>query len=160
MTTAQTPTEPAPIPSLEYVGVLARLGSTVIDTILYFIFAGIVAAMTGNTTEEGFQLEGGLAFLTLALWTAYFVGMEGFLRGTVGKLILQQQVVNERGEAPGLVPALLRNVLRIVDVLPAFYIVGVILIARSPEKRRLGDRVAGTYVVSAKSLAARASATP
>lgn len=43
--------------------------------------------------------------------------------------------------------SLLRNALRLVDGLPALNIVGIILILRSSERARFGDRVAGTRVV-------------
>jgi uncharacterized RDD family membrane protein YckC len=43
--------------------------------------------------------------------------------------------------------ALIRNVLRLVDGLPFLYLVGIITIAASKKKQRLGDMAAGTLVV-------------
>jgi uncharacterized RDD family membrane protein YckC len=37
-----------------------------------------------------------------------------------------------------------------VGELPAFHIVGIVLILRSPERARFGDRVAGTRVVRSR----------
>ena len=48
-------------------------------------------------------------------------------------------------------PAVLRNVLRIVDGQLA-YLVGAILVMTSRTKQRLGDRVAGTVVVRRSSV--------
>jgi uncharacterized RDD family membrane protein YckC len=46
--------------------------------------------------------------------------------------------------------ALVRNVLRFVDVLPFAYIVGAVIIwSGGPKRQRLGDRVAKTVVVPA-----------
>ncbi len=46
-------------------------------------------------------------------------------------------------------PILGRNLLRMLDGLPAFNIIGVVLILLSPEKARFGDRWAGTRGVHA-----------
>jgi hypothetical protein len=40
-----------------------------------------------------------------------------------------------------------RNILRIVDMLPTGYLVGVITVLISPKNQRLGDLAAGTIVV-------------
>ncbi len=42
---------------------------------------------------------------------------------------------------------MIRNVLRVADSLPTFNMLGVILILRSPERARFGDRIAGIRVV-------------
>ncbi len=143
----QTAARPAPAPST-YKGLGARLAASILDTILYFVFAWVVAAQMGSTSSSGFDLEGAPAFLTFAIWATYYVLFEAFLGGTLGKLILGMRVVNRRGQAPGLGSSLLRNLLRIVDFLPLFYLLGGIMVASSKEKQRLGDRVAGTFVVS------------
>ena len=45
------------------------------------------------------------------------------------------------------VASLIRNVLRVVDALPAFYIVGLVVILVSDEGQRVGDIAASTAVV-------------
>jgi uncharacterized RDD family membrane protein YckC len=40
-----------------------------------------------------------------------------------------------------------RTILRIVDSLPAFYLLGFIVVVASKEKQRIGDMAAGTVVV-------------
>ncbi len=79
---------------------------------------------------------------------AYFILMEAYVGWTVGKKVLQMRVVNEEGDKIGLSKSALRNLLRMVDGLPAFNILGMALIGRSPRGQRFGDRVAGTYVIS------------
>lgn len=134
--------------SRSYKGIGPRMVATILDTVMYFVFAWVVAAVTGGTTSEGFELQGAAAFLTFVAWAAYYVLLEAYLGGTIGKLILGMRVVDERGRAPGLRPAVTRNLLRIVDFLPFAYILGGLAVALSSEKQRVGDRVAGTYVVS------------
>jgi hypothetical protein len=49
--------------------------------------------------------------------------------------------------AGGGVPGLMKGLLRIVDGLPAFNILGIVLILTSAERARFGDRVADTRVI-------------
>ncbi|MBS0629002.1 MAG: RDD family protein [Verrucomicrobia bacterium] len=53
----------------------------------FVLFGWIIAKFTGETTEEGFYLTGGSAFLLFALVIAYFVIFNKFLGGTIGKRI-------------------------------------------------------------------------
>jgi len=77
----------------------------------------------------------------------YFVILEGVFGRTVGKWILGLRVVSKDEGKPGLLRALLRNFLRLVDGLPVFSILGAVLIKVTAEKTRVGDLVAGTRVV-------------
>ena len=78
---------------------------------------------------------------------AYFIFMEAYVGWTVGKRILGMRVVDVAGDKIGLSKSLLRNLLRLVDGLPALNILGIVLIACSAEGQRFGDRVAKTYVI-------------
>jgi uncharacterized RDD family membrane protein YckC len=91
-----------------------------------------------------------LAFLVVIV--LYMVLLEGMLGTTLGKRLLGVQVVGPDGRRPGLWRSLLRNFLRSVDSLPTLNILGVILILRSREKARFGDRVAGTRVIRVRPL--------
>ena len=82
----------------------------------------------------------------LAIYFVYFIVLEGTVGATVGKLVCKIRVKKENGDACGIHKAFVRNMLRIVDGL-AFYLVGIILIARSDKKQRLGDRIAKTVVI-------------
>ena len=77
---------------------------------------------------------------------AYFILMEAYVGWTVGKRILGMRVVDGTGNKIGFSRALIRNLLRFVDGLPALNILGIILIACSPGGQRFGDRVAKTFV--------------
>ena len=81
---------------------------------------------------------------------AYLILMEAYVGWTVGKRIMGMRTVNGSGNKIGLSKSVIRNLLRLVDGLPAFNILGNILIARSPTGQRFGDRVAGTYVFRSK----------
>lgn len=76
----------------------------------------------------------------------YFVVMEAYVGWTVGKRVLGIRVIDEMGNRIGLVKSLIRNLLRLVDGLPAFSLLGIILISYSSRKQRFGDRIAKVYV--------------
>lgn len=63
----------------------------VVAAILDFIFvlAGyIVARFTGNTTDQGFELNGAPAFIVLAVVVLYFIVFRRFLGGTLFQRLL------------------------------------------------------------------------
>lgn len=102
-------------------------------------------------TEESFFALGGLALiLTLVLIWGYFILLEWLWNGqTIGKRLFKLRVINEDGSPAGFTAVLIRNLLRLVDFLPGFYGLGVLVIVLSPKSQRLGDLAAGTYVVRA-----------
>ena len=81
---------------------------------------------------------------------AYFILTEAYVGWTVGKRILGMRVVDMAGSKIGLSKSITRNLLRLVDGLPAFNILGIVLIIASPRGQRLGDRIAKTYVAKGK----------
>lgn len=89
-----------------------------------------------------------IAFLVMMI--LYFVILEGLTGVTFGKWVAGLRVERVEGGRPGLTKGLLRNVLRIIDGLPAFNILGIVLILTSVEKARFGDRIAGTRVVKVR----------
>lgn len=95
--------------------------------------------------------EVGLALVLLSLFAIewfYPVLFEVYLRGaTPGKRVLGLQVLRDDGTPVGWSESLLRNFVRAVDMLPAFYGTGLVSCLLSPDFKRLGDRLAGTVVV-------------
>lgn len=88
------------------------------------------------------------ALIFFLVHTLYSMVLEGVWRGqTVGKRALGLRVVDARGLTlqPGQV--VVRNLLRLVDILPAFYAVGGVAVTFTRHCQRLGDLAAGTVVV-------------
>lgn len=78
----------------------------------------------------------------------YFGSWEVLTRGrTPGKYLLGLRVVGAAGEPLTVKAALLRNVLRAVDTLPASYAVGLVTMIMSERGQRIGDHAAGTLVI-------------
>ena len=136
---------------MSYVGIGLRAVAVIVDTIMLFIIMYIIALATGNSNAEGFNMEGPPAFLGFVVWFLYYVGAEATTGATLGKMLIGARVVKTDGSPAGWGPALIRNLLRIVDGL-FVYLVGAIFVMRSPTKQRLGDRVAGTVVVRRNSV--------
>jgi uncharacterized RDD family membrane protein YckC len=139
-----------------YAGLAVRLAALAIDTLLFCaVFFPVTRLVKGvwlmraadHRWVSGLFITDPLCLTFLALMALYFVLLEGWLGATLGKWVLGLRVVRSEGGHPGLARSAVRNLLRLVDGLPAFSILGIILILRSPERARFGDRVAGTRVI-------------
>ncbi len=95
-----------------------------------------------------YEANGG-AFLALAILFTflYFVVMEGFTGGSLGKHLTGTRVVAQSGERPGLWLAGVRWLLFAIDGPFSLFLCGIITSSVSRGHRRLGDMAAGTYVV-------------
>jgi uncharacterized RDD family membrane protein YckC len=95
--------------------------------------------------------DAGVAIFSSAMFAIIFfydVLFEVLGRGkTPGKRWAGLRVVRAGGRPITLVRSALRNILRVIDILPALYAVGMITIFVTPRNQRLGDLAAGTHVV-------------
>jgi uncharacterized RDD family membrane protein YckC len=131
---------------METVGVGRRAVAILIDSVLLFIAAYLVAMATGGTTTEGFALQGGPAFLWIGIALLYFIVMEALSGATLGKRAMGLKVVKQDGTALDWQASIVRNLMRLIDGF-AFYLVGAIAVWASKGKQRLGDMAASTKVV-------------
>jgi uncharacterized RDD family membrane protein YckC len=134
---------------MQPVGVGRRAVAVIIDSILLFVLGYVIAAMTGGTTREGFEITGAPALIWFAIALAYYVVMEKTWGATLGKKVMNLKVVKQDGAAIDWQAAIVRNVLRIIDGF-FFYLVGAIVVWISKSKQRLGDMAAHTIVVSSR----------
>ena len=108
-------------------------------------------------------LDGGLGFalvitLFFAVDVAYFAFFEARWAGqTPGKRWAGLRVVTTEGGRLDAGPAVLRNLVRVLDSLPRFMVVGFVVAYLHPHHRRLGDLLAGTVVVAEPKRRAGAS---
>jgi len=93
-----------------------------------------------------------LIFMLFAIHWGYYVFFEGLWHGsTPGKRSLGIRVIRQDGLPIGFREAALRNLLRVADMLPPpCYILGGLVAHFDRHGRRLGDMVAGTYVIVEK----------
>ena len=132
-------------------GVGWRFAATLVDGIILFIIGYLMAVITGETTQDGFNLQGASAMVWFLIGIAYYIVMEALLGATVGKKACGLQVLKIDGSPIDWNASVVRNILRIVDGL-FVYLVGAILVWTSPLRQRLGDRVANTVVVKKSRL--------
>lgn len=97
-----------------------------------------------------------VALLVLGLFLinfGYFAFFEAVWNGqTPGKRYAQLRVMKDSGQPITAYEAIVRNLVRIVDALPAAYAVGIVSVLLSRLNKRLGDYVAGTVVVHERPL--------
>ncbi len=105
-------------------------------------------APSDHRWTNGLLITDPICLVFLSIMFFYFALLEGLVGTTIGKWAMGLRVVRDgsRGR-PGVARGMLRNVLRLVDGLPVLNIVGVVLILRSKERARFGDRYAGTRVI-------------
>jgi len=85
----------------------------------------------------------------LIAWS-YFIVLEWLWEGqTLGKRMFGLRVISADGSPAGFMAVLIRNLVRVVDFLPAFYGLGLLAIVATDRSQRLGDLAAGTFVVRA-----------
>ncbi len=78
----------------------------------------------------------------------YYVVLEMVTNGqTIGKRALGIRVIRDGGYGLTLTASLLRNLARLVDMLPQTYLVGMVVMIAHRKEKRLGDMMAGTVVV-------------
>lgn len=89
-----------------------------------------------------------LTFLYFAISIGYNMLLEWKMGGrTIGKRLLHLRVVDASGLKLHPAQIIIRNLLRIVDLLPVLYLTGGVACLLSSRRQRLGDLAAGTLVI-------------
>ncbi len=114
---------------------------------------GAAHAVRGGSAQNWF-FAGVILVQFLLVW-GYFSLFEAFWNGqTPGKRLLHIRVIGDSGRPVTFWEALARNLLRVIDILPTLYLVGLITMLCNRQSKRLGDLLAGTLVVhESKSMA-------
>lgn len=120
-------------------------GEFAIAAIVYF---GLDAVISGNSVAIAAWVFGGTGVIAFATYWGYFVYGEVFRNGrTWGKRRLGLRVVRDDGSRVNVLDSVIRNLLRLVDMLPGNYLIGMFCVIFSRRNKRLGDMAAGTVVV-------------
>ena len=84
----------------------------------------------------------------------YGIALEWLWRGqTVGKYVMRLRVIDEQGLRLQFSQIVIRNLLRMVDSLPMFYLVGGVACVLNKRCQRLGDFAANTIVTYTPKIA-------
>jgi uncharacterized RDD family membrane protein YckC len=144
--------------SLEFAlaGVGSRFLAIAIDSVLQvaglllLVGAAIAAASLGRTGVAGIGTWGTavLVLTGFVLYFGYFAAFESLWHGqTPGKRLIGLRVISVTGRPVSAYEAILRNLLRTVDQLPAVYAIGIVSVLLTRRNQRLGDLAAATVVV-------------
>jgi uncharacterized RDD family membrane protein YckC len=137
-------------------GIGSRFLAAIIDTLvigaglaILGIIAGVVGARTGlSRGAAGSVIAAAATILSFLILWGYYIVFELVWNGqSVGKRAIGLRVVREGGRPITFLGSAIRNLIRIVDFLPAFYGIGVIVMFIDRRARRLGDLAGGTLVV-------------
>ena len=122
---------------VEYMGFWIRLAAGVIDGVLTGTVGLIIDATTGVPV---------IGSVISILYYVLFIGLKG---QTPGKMALNIQVVDARGQVPGIPRAILREVLgKLVSTVVIF--LGFAWIGWDRRKRGWHDHIGGTFVIRKK----------
>jgi hypothetical protein len=70
--------------AIKAVATWRKVVAAILDFFLIFFVGGyVIAKLTGNTTESGFNLQGAPALILFAVIIAYFIVFSKFLGGTI-----------------------------------------------------------------------------
>jgi uncharacterized RDD family membrane protein YckC len=130
-------------------GLASRFIAEIVDATLILLIVGAmiaVAAVAGGTA--------GLVILSVAVGglmlisVLYHVAFEVLAAGrTPGKRANGLRVVMDGGGPVGVRASAVRNLIRLLEGPPLFYVPAIISILATPRNQRLGDLAAGTLVV-------------
>lgn len=138
-------------------GIGSRFLAAIIDTFILTIAEIIIGfalfaladalGLTDSQLVETYVLV--LAFGGIFLFAIlFYVIFEMVWNGqTPGKRVIGLRVVREGGRPITFMNSVIRNFIRLVDFLPAFYGIGVVVMFVDRRARRLGDLAGGTLVV-------------
>jgi len=137
-----------------------RLFALILDTIFIGILTSFATAVYGVTEVTwgippaagvgsafwGAQTTIPVIWATV-IWLGYYVVCEGMFSATPGKALVGLRVVSVDDRPLNVWSILVRNALRLVDVLPGAYLLGGFVTLATRNSQRLGDLVAATTVV-------------
>jgi uncharacterized RDD family membrane protein YckC len=133
---------------------LAHLLDILILVVLILIVVVGVGLVVGFSTLGGLdEVSGGIGMIVITLAYSlgpflYFILFEWLYNGqTIGKKAMGVRVRMADGTPVTFGAALGRNLLRVADLLPGSYFVGLIAMFTNPKSQRIGDLFAGTIVV-------------
>jgi uncharacterized RDD family membrane protein YckC len=134
---------------LTLAGVGSRFVSALVDLMLQIVLLVSVSGVGAAVGAFGSGFGSVVVLLaSFLIFAAYDVLFEVFAAGrTPGKRLNGLRVVRVDGSPVTFFTSAIRNVLRVVDIVPGMYLVGIVTILVTRRNQRLGDVAAGTLVV-------------
>ncbi len=135
--------------NLALAGPVSRSLAWLLDAACIMAAIKIAGAIVGMLGIISIDLSGALTtILFFAVNIGYTIALEWFWKGqTLGKRVLGLRVMDVRGLRLQASQIIIRNLLRAVDNLPLFYLLGGLVCLITRYAQRLGDLAANTIVV-------------
>ncbi len=133
----------APAVAVEYMGFWIRFGAAIIDTIIVWLFYGVLSSLAYILPVVSWFPVSVISLVGPLLYYWLFTGLKG---QTPGKIAVGIKVVNAQGNRPGLASAALREILGKLVSAIVFYL-GFLWIVWDRQKQGWHDKIAITYVV-------------
>ncbi len=125
---------------------LIGLGQVIVFSTLFLLLNDALDSALGSIASSWIVASLGLVSFLL-LW-GYYIGFELFWNGqSPGKRWIGLRVIRVDGTPITLTESVIRNLVRLIDLLPMAYGVGVVTMFINSNSRRVGDLAAGTVVV-------------
>jgi uncharacterized RDD family membrane protein YckC len=151
---SKTPNSGGLTPDKQSTNVVAnRAVAQVVDTVILTIqLPGVVLLLEALLWAhlESVTTRPGDVIITIAALTFPLYGgiLEAYWNGqTIGKRLMNIEVIDHHGQNPSFGTALLRNLPAIAAYSFIFLLVGLVAIAKSDRRQRVFDRLAKTYVI-------------
>lgn len=110
------------------------------------LYGGGLELLDIRGTLESFWLV--IVLPSTGIYLLYHPILETLMQGrTPGKRMAGVRLVSRSGDIPSVGALLLRNVFRIIDSMPLFYVIGLTMVTFTRQHVRIGDLAAGTLLV-------------
>ncbi len=138
--------------TLPLAGPVARCLAWIIDAAGVMACYKFIQVLIGLVSFISVDLSTAVSiFVFFLLRTGYTIGLEWYWRGqTVGKRVMGLRVMDVNGLRLQPSQIIIRNLLRAVDSLPLFYLLGGVTSLINRYGQRLGDLAGNTIVVTSK----------
>jgi len=130
-----------------HIRVLVALAWLIVFTPLAAGGVGAVERRIAGSSLAGLPVYAGV-LPALLIYLLYHPVLEVAMGGhTPGKRVAGVRIVTADGLTPSTAALLVRNVFRLIDMLPVFYALGLVVAAITERHVRIGDLAAGTLLV-------------
>ncbi len=135
--------------SLPLASPVSRFLAWTVDGVCILAASGLIRQLLGIAGGINHGLvQASLVIAYFVISVGYGIACEWNWRGqTLGKRVLRLRVMDEEGLPLHLNQVVIRNLLRFIDALPVFYLVGGAVCVLTRRSQRLGDIAAATVVI-------------
>jgi uncharacterized RDD family membrane protein YckC len=136
-----------------WIDTLIQIFSTFVLIFVLMLIAGFAGALTGSVQLSQTLQTVFMVIALFILYQGYYIFFEVRWKGqSPGKRLMKLRVISENGIPVTFYQATIRNILRIIDMLPPVFFIpsyglGSLTLMVSQNSKRIGDYAAGTLVI-------------